>query len=79
MSKSAQEDWVSSTVAVAICLLTALVSPTISLPVALVAMVGMAFYYRRRQQSRIGMILAACGAAVIAVAIAFLIIRGRFH
>ena len=79
MSKLAHDDWISSTVAVAICLLTALVSPNISLPIALLAMVGMTFYYRRRQQSRIGMILAACGAAVIAAAIAFLISKGRFH
>ena len=79
MSKFAKDDWISSTVTVAICLLTALVSPKISLPVALVAMVGMAFYFRRLQQSRIGMILAACGAAVIAAAIVFLIAKGRFH
>jgi hypothetical protein len=79
MSKQEQADWVGPTVAVAICMLTALVSPTISLPIAFVAMVSMALYYRRRQQSRIGMILAACGAAVIAAAIAFLIIRGRFR
>jgi len=79
MSKQEQTDWVSSTVAVAICLLTALASPIISLPAALVAMVGMAVYYRRRSQSWVGAGCAMAGAVVIAAAIAFLIIKGRFH
>jgi Flp pilus assembly protein protease CpaA len=79
MNQDPQSDWVGSTVAVAICCLTALVSPRISLPVALAAMVGMAIYYRRRSHSWIGAGVALVGAAVIAMAIAFLLATKRFH
>ncbi|MHC1765914.1 MAG: hypothetical protein AB9869_16720 [Verrucomicrobiia bacterium] len=79
MNKDQQSDWVSSTVTVGICCLTALVRPTISLPVALAAMVGMAIYYRRRSHSWIGAGVALVGAAVIAIAIAFLLATKRFH
>ena len=65
--------------AVGICMLTALVSPRISLPVALAAMVGMAIYYRRQNHSWIGAGVALVGAAVIAMAIVFLVVTKRFN
>lgn len=65
--------------AVGICLLTALARPTLSLPVAFAAMVGMGIYYRLRFQSWIGAGVALVGAAVIAIAIALLLATKRFH
>jgi hypothetical protein len=79
MSKQGEDDWVSSTVTILVILTTALTKPSISLTVAFVAMMGMAFYYRRRSQSWLGTGLAMVGAAVIAGAIAFLLVKGRFH
>jgi hypothetical protein len=79
MSKQDGMDWVSSTVTIVVVLTTALTKPSISLTVAFVAMMGMAFYCRRRSQSWLGTGFAIAGAAVIASAIAFLLVKGRFH
>jgi membrane protease YdiL (CAAX protease family) len=58
-------DWVSSSIAVALCLLTALANPWVSMSVALAAMVFLAFYYRRRYRDGIGPAVATAGAGVL--------------
>lgn len=63
--KKDDEDWVSTTITIAICMLTALANPWISMSVAFAAMVFLAFYYRRRYRHRTGSALAAAGAGVL--------------
>jgi hypothetical protein len=65
-------DWVSTSITVAICMLTALANPWISMSVAFAAMVFLAFYYWRRYGNRTGSALAAAGAGVLLATIVVL-------
>jgi hypothetical protein len=74
MTRPAHADWVGPIVAVVLCLLTPLVHPVISFLVALVAMSGMAIYYRRRYRRRTQMWVGAWAALVGAVLVSMAIV-----
>lgn len=66
MNEAKQDsDWVSSSITVGLCLLTALANPWVSMSSALAAMVFLAYYYRRRYPDRVASTVAAAGAAVL--------------
>ena len=71
MTKSEHADWVGPSVAVGLCLLTPLVSPVISFLAAVVAMLGMALYYRRRNRTWVGTWAWLVGAVAVSMAIVY--------
>lgn len=75
MTRSEHADWVGPIVAVGLCLLTPLVKPIISLLAALVAMLGMAIYYRHRTRTWVGAWAALVGAVLVSMAIVYFIAR----
>jgi hypothetical protein len=74
MTKPGHADWVGPMVAVALCLLTPLVKPVISLLVALIAMLGMALYYRCRTRAWVGTWALLVGAVVVSMAIVYFMV-----
>ena len=76
MTKSEHADWVGPVVAVGLCLLAPLVRPVISLLFASAAMLGMAFYYRRRTRSWVGAWALLAGAVAVSMGIVYFMARG---
>ena len=76
MTRSEHADWVGPVVAVGLCLLAPLVRPVISFSAALVAMLGMAFYYRRLTRTWVGTWVLLAGAVGISMAIVYFMARG---
>ena len=77
MKQAKETDWPSMLVGTMVPMLAALTSPWISLPVALVTMLVLSLYYRRRPGYGAGAPLALLGAAVIAAAMVYLWARSH--
>ena len=75
MIRSEASDWVGPAVAVGLCLLTPLVRPIVSCWIALVAMLGMALYYRRRTRTWVGPWALLTGAVAVSMAIVYFMAR----
>lgn len=75
MTKPECDDWVGPVVAVGLCLLAPLVRPVISLLVASVALLGMAFYYRHRARTWVGAWALLTSAVAVSMAVVYFMAR----